>query len=134
MRGLLAKLTQERGITVLVSSHILSEIERLVSHVGIIHRGRMKFEGTLDDLRTRETSSAFTIADTSDNVRAAAVAERAGLSGRVENGRLRLPPLPRDTAGRLTAALAADGITLYEFTTIRRDLEQIFLDLVGGEN
>jgi hypothetical protein len=35
-------------------------------------------------------------------------------------------------AGRLATALAADGITLYELRTERPDLEQIFLDLVGG--
>jgi len=132
VRGLLSHLNRECGITVLVSSHILSEIERLVSHVGIIHRGRITFEGTLEALRGRQASSARTIAVTDDSIRAAAVAARLGLTGRVENGRLQLPGLPRDMAGRLTAALAADGITLYELTTERPDLEQIFLDLVGG--
>src|SRR5262245_35719494 len=47
MRRLLASLNREQGVTILVSSHILSEIERLVTHVGVIHRGTMRFEGTL---------------------------------------------------------------------------------------
>jgi ABC-type multidrug transport system ATPase subunit len=134
MRGLLTQLNRERGTTVLVSSHILSEIERLASHVGIIHRGQMKFEGTLEDLRSQQASSAFTVADTDDNAHAALVAAALGFPCRVESGRLRLPALPRDAAGRLTAALAADGVTLYELTTVRRDLEHIFLELVGGDD
>ena len=47
VRDLLGRLNREHGMTVLVSSHILSEIEKLVSHVGIIHRGAMVFQGTL---------------------------------------------------------------------------------------
>src|SRR4051812_40769800 len=48
VRRLLGVLNREHGITMLVSSHVLSEVERLVTHVGIIHRGRMRFQGTLD--------------------------------------------------------------------------------------
>jgi len=54
VRKLLRKLNQEQGITVLVSSHLLSEIEKLVTHLGIINRGRMAFEGTLAELAERQ--------------------------------------------------------------------------------
>src|SRR4051794_4480726 len=50
MRALFGTLNRERGITILVSSHILSEIERVVTHVGVIHRGTLRFQGTLDEL------------------------------------------------------------------------------------
>ncbi len=132
MRGLLAELNRERGLTILVSSHILSEIERLVTHVGIIHRGTLRFQGTLDALRARQASASVTILDTSDNVRAAALAADAGLSAGAENGRLILPSLSRAAIGRLTTTIAASGITLYEVSTQQKDLERIFLDLVGG--
>jgi ABC-2 type transport system ATP-binding protein len=130
MRRLLGDLNRQHGITILVSSHMLSEIERLVSHVGIIHRGRIRFEGTLDALRARQASSARTIADTDDNIRAAAIAARGGLAGRIEHGRLVLPALPREAIGRLSTAFAADGLILYELTTLRGSLEQLFFDLV----
>ena len=130
MRRLLGDLNRQHSITILVSSHMLSEIERLVSHVGIIHRGRIRFEGTLDALRARQASSARTIADTDDNIRAAAIAARGGLAGRIEHGRLVLPALPREAIGRLSTAFAADGLILYELTTLRGSLEQLFFDLV----
>jgi ABC-2 type transport system ATP-binding protein len=65
MRRLLAALNRERGVTILVSSHILAEIERLVTHVGVIHQGRMRFEGTLDALRARQAFASVTTVDTS---------------------------------------------------------------------
>jgi ABC-type multidrug transport system ATPase subunit len=50
VRNLLTKLNQDQGVTVFVSSHILSEIEKMCSHVGIINNGQLKFEGTIDEL------------------------------------------------------------------------------------
>ena len=132
MRRLLAALNRERGITILVSSHILSEIERVVTHIGIIHRGTLRFQGTLDELRARQASRSFSTVDTSDNARAIALAARDGLAGHLDEGKVSFPALSRDDAGRLTTMLVREGLAVYEIATVRRDLEQIFLDLVGG--
>jgi lantibiotic transport system ATP-binding protein len=133
MRTLFERLNRDRGITILVSSHILSEIERLVTHVGIIHRGTLRFQGPLDSLRERQHASTYTAVDTGDNGRALDIARELGLDGRVEGGRVRLPALSRDDTGRLTAALATGGIAIYEVSTIRTDLERIFFELVGAD-
>ncbi|RZJ71839.1 MAG: ATP-binding cassette domain-containing protein [Flavobacterium sp.] len=50
MRRLLVRLNQEKGITIFVSSHLLAEIERMCTHVGIISNGKLRFEGTIDQL------------------------------------------------------------------------------------
>src|SRR5688572_4393934 len=50
VRDLLTRLNRDHGMTILVSSHILSEIEKLVTHVGIIHRGVLMFQGTLSEI------------------------------------------------------------------------------------
>lgn len=50
MRKLLIKLNQEKGITIFISSHLLSEIEKLCTHVGIISKGKLRFEGTFEAL------------------------------------------------------------------------------------
>ena len=132
IRHLLAALSRQRGITILVSSHILAEIERLVTHVGVIHRGTMRFEGTLDQLREHQARGSLTVIDTSDNSRALAVAGTLGLAGRVDGGRAAFTALSREDTGRLTTRLVEAGVTIYEVAAVRRDLEQIFLDLVGG--
>ncbi|SKB77943.1 ABC transporter ATP-binding protein [Dyadobacter psychrophilus] len=50
IRELLGRMNQQHGISILISSHLLSEMEKLVSHVGIINKGQLIFEGTLDAL------------------------------------------------------------------------------------
>lgn len=50
IRKLLIKLNREKGITIFVSSHLLAEIERMCTHVGIISKGKLRFEGTIQEL------------------------------------------------------------------------------------
>ena len=51
IRELLQQLNREQGVTILLSSHLLSEMEKLVTHTGIIHKGRLLFQGSLEQLR-----------------------------------------------------------------------------------
>ena len=53
MRQLICSLPKERNMAVIISSHLLSEIEQMADQVGIIHRGRMLYQGTLADLETQ---------------------------------------------------------------------------------
>jgi len=50
IRKLLIKLNKEKGVTIFVSSHLLSEIEKMCTHVGIINKGKLRFEGTMQEL------------------------------------------------------------------------------------
>ena len=50
IRKLLVKINKEKGVTILVSSHLLSEIEKMCTHIGIISKGTLKYEGTMEDL------------------------------------------------------------------------------------
>ena len=50
IRQLLVKLNKEKGVTIFVSSHLLAEIERMCTHVGIISNGKLRFEGTIEEL------------------------------------------------------------------------------------
>ena len=58
MRELLQRLNREHGVTILVSSHLLAEVEKLVTHVGVIREGRVAFEGPLADLTRRAAAAA----------------------------------------------------------------------------
>lgn len=52
IRELLIKLNKENGVTVLISSHLLLEVEKMVTHIGIISNGEMRFEGSKEELNT----------------------------------------------------------------------------------
>jgi ABC-2 type transport system ATP-binding protein len=132
MRDLLTALNRQHGMTILVSSHILSEVEKLITHVGIIHRGALLFQGTLGALVAQQQESSFTAVDTDDNVRAVAILAEQGWDGRVERGRITLRPLAPADAAAVTATLVARGVMVHEITTVRKDLERIFLDMVGA--
>jgi lantibiotic transport system ATP-binding protein len=51
MRELLMRLKEEQGVTIFISSHLLSEIEKTCDHIGIIHKGKLKFQGTMESLK-----------------------------------------------------------------------------------
>jgi lantibiotic transport system ATP-binding protein len=58
LRAHLRRLAQERGVTVFLSSHVLSEVEQVATDLGIINEGRLLFQGTLQELRQRQGASA----------------------------------------------------------------------------
>jgi ABC-2 type transport system ATP-binding protein len=61
IRELLIKLNKTKGITVFISSHLLSEIEKMCTHIGIINKGEIQFEGTIEELSNREEGCAVLI-------------------------------------------------------------------------
>lgn len=129
MRDLLIALNRDHGTTILVSSHLLSEIERLVTHAGIIRRGTMLFQGPFAELA--EKRKAVTIIDTSDNDRAFAAINDAGFEVRREHEKLLVPnSLPPDIS-RINRLLVQMGIDVYQIAPGGNDLEKIFLDLIG---
>lgn len=72
-RSLIQKLNKEEGITFVISSHILSEVEKMVNQVGIIYNGRMKFQGTMRELYALQQNQSRLQINTSDNLLAFSV-------------------------------------------------------------
>lgn len=69
VRELLVKLNKERGTTIFISSHLLAEIEKMCTHVAIIHHGQVKFEGTMRELKELNQGHTIVI----ETIQAAAV-------------------------------------------------------------
>ena len=68
IRKLLVKIKKEKGVTIFVSSHLLSEIEKMCTHIGIISKGTLKYEGTMEDLsRKFETCKIQITLDDAEN-------------------------------------------------------------------
>jgi ABC-type multidrug transport system ATPase subunit len=129
IRELLRRLNEEHGITVLISSHLLSEIEKLVTHAGIIHRGRLLFQGTLDELMAERRQNSATVFETSDNARAAALLKE--LKTTLLAGALEFPALDREQVARITRRLVENGIDIYRIGATESDLEKIFFDVIS---
>jgi ABC-2 type transport system ATP-binding protein len=122
MRGLLGELAAE-GRTVLVSSHLLSEVQQTVSEVIVIARGRLVHEGALEALG----GGAQVLVDSPHRAAlAAAIGQQASVTADARG--LLVTGL---TAAELGHLAFAAGIELSQLSTVGEGLEDVFLDLVG---
>lgn len=130
MRELLKRLNQEQGITILISSHLLAEIEKLVTHVGIIHKGQLLFEGTLQHLIQKQQESSSLKLSTNDNARALQILQSTYPDAQQQNGKLALPPLANAQIAELNRQLLQNGLDVHHLAIEQNDLESIFMELV----
>ena len=131
IRNLLVDLNRERGCTIIVSSHLLPEIERVATHVGILGRGTLLFQGTIEELHHRRRRVVSVRVSTRDNGAAVSVLQDAGFAARIDDGEIVLPPLAAADIAQANRALVARDLDVYEIHNVRNDLETIFLDLVS---
>jgi len=132
MRELLKRLNREHGITILISSHLLAEIERLVTDVGIISRGTMRFQGTMSELKQRRHRALAVTVRTSDDGKALRLLTEQGLSVRAEEGQLVLPGAADGEVAAVNRCLVSNGLDVHELHVARNDLESIFMELIEG--
>ncbi|MBB6636885.1 ATP-binding cassette domain-containing protein [Cohnella thailandensis] len=133
MRDLLRRLNREIGITILISSHILSELHLLATHYGIIHKGRLLEELTLDELQ-RKCRQYIRIKVDSPQ-RAAAVLERELATTEFEvlpDGTIQLFE-HLEHPSRVSGALAEAGLAIEQFMPMGEALESYFTKRIGGE-
>jgi ABC-2 type transport system ATP-binding protein len=131
MRELLKRLNRENSVTILISSHLLAEIEKLASHVGIIHRGRLLFQGTLEQLRTKGYDAGRVTLDTSDNVRTLQFLSGEFPEARMEGGCIAMPRLSNERLARMNRQLVDQGIDVHRLVAGESDLETIFMNMVS---
>ncbi|MFP5068884.1 ABC transporter ATP-binding protein [Pseudonocardia nantongensis] len=127
IRGLLTRLAG-RGVTVMVSSHMLGEIDKTATVLGILSQGRLLFQGTRDQLLARSTPDLFL--DTSDPQAAASVtAERLP---RLDGAAVRLSGLSDADTARVVAELVRAGIGIHGVRRDAQSLEDVFMNLTEG--
>ena len=131
MRELLLRLNRERGLTILVSSHILGELSKIATRYGIIQQGRMVEQITAGELAQKCTDYLHLQADQPE--KAAALLERELRLSRWEmrpEGELRIyEAVDTKAVGQI---LTQAGIAVEEMGLHRQDLESYFLERMGG--
>jgi ABC-2 type transport system ATP-binding protein len=131
-RELIKKLNKEAGVTIIVSSHILAEIERMATHVGIIHKGKLLFQGTLGELQNMKSRQSFIQIDTSNN--ALALSLLAGHGAETMNGYVVLPFKEKALTAAINRKLVEHNIDVYLLQPQQNDLEQLFIDITSNNN
>ena len=129
MRELICSLPERFGMTVVVSSHLLSEIDQMADHVAIIREGELVFQDTLEALHGR--SRHHLALRTTNNAVARAVLQERSVPCQEEEGYLILPILSDELAAQLTRLLAERHLGVIRLEERQKSLEDIFLELTG---
>ena len=128
IRELIKSLPQKYDMTIIVSSHILSEIEQMATTVGIINHGQLLFEGHLSDLEEDEKY----LFETSDDVTAKRILMFNGFN-LDDDPKLIINDNNKVNIATAIRLLVENNVDIYQVRMIRRSLEDVFLDMTGRE-
>lgn len=128
VRSLLLELAAA-GTTVLLSTHLLSEVEQICTHVGVMHRGRLVAQDTLPALRAR--TAAVVSVTSPDPALAAGVLDRLGLTAVALDADRVTATLGDTLPEDVVVALVRGGVPVRGFEVRTADLEEMFVELTG---
>jgi ABC-2 type transport system ATP-binding protein len=128
VRGLIREIAAD-GTTVFVSSHLLAEVEQICSHVGVMRTGKLVFQGTLDELRSRGT--ARILVRTAQPAQAADVLSGLGLQDVRTGEHEASAQLGGQPPEEVCAKLVHAGVPVAGLDTPRPNLEDLFVELTG---
>jgi ABC-type multidrug transport system ATPase subunit len=130
MRAIIRKVRGE-GKTVLLSSHLLGEVEQICDRIGVILKGKLVAERTMEELRGREGGLLVRAEPLEEAERVVKNLPRIE-EARVVNEMLQLTVDPA-RAAEINAGLVNAGVRVSELRPVERSLEEMFLELTGGE-
>lgn len=133
IRELISRLPRDFDITVLLSSHLLSEIEQVATYVGIINHGELIFQGPLQELTER--SRPYVWMEIDQPMEAAAALNGNGWDAEPDaaTGQLRTSVTGRKESAEMIRYLVERQHDVYRVTEKKKTLEEIFLELTGQE-
>ena len=126
IRQLIVSLARQRGMTVVVSSHALSEIEQMADTVGILCTGSLRYQGPLSGLDSDGVLEMVVSAPTAVST----LLTSLGMVHEVRDNVVRTAMLPDNDVGDLVTGIVTSGTTVYRVQTMRRTREQAFLELI----
>jgi ABC-2 type transport system ATP-binding protein len=130
-RALLRRF-RDQGMTVFVSSHLLSELEQVADWLVLINEGRLAFQGPISDLVNNSHATLLAAGETRADLDViAAVARRLGIGAEVVDSHVRIDDA--GVAAELNRAAMKAGVTLTELSVQRATLEESFLAVTGGQ-
>ncbi|MCB0582852.1 MAG: ABC transporter ATP-binding protein [Phaeodactylibacter sp.] len=130
VRSLFRRLNREEGMTIFLSSHLLSEVEQSCTHLGILAPGRLAYQGALEGARRQLPAGVRLRILCRPADRALDVLRAAGLdAGLSEKGALQLPLSGKKEANLVIDLLRGANIDIYELATEEDSLEDFFLSL-----
>ena len=132
LRELIKKLNKTYGMTIIISSHLLGEVEKMVSHVGIIFKGEMMFQGQLSELHSFQQKGSRLLIKTSDNEKACRLLQEHQPELVGEAVSIAFSEIKQVAAVNRT--LTTHNLDVYLLQPKENDLEQLFIDLTTAQS
>ena len=132
LRKLIKKLNNAFGMTILISSHLLTEVEKMVSHVGIIYKGKMLFQGSLPELHTFQRKGSKLFVNTSDNEIAIKLLRE--YSPERSGDTIAVPFRDLNQTASIARTLTQNHLDIYLLHPKENNLEQLFIDLTSAQS
>ncbi len=129
IRDLILRLNKEKGVTFLISSHLLDELAKVVTKYGIINNGVLTEEISADDLMKRCESGLKVVVD--DLKKAEGLLAKSYPSYKVKDGALIIDCKMEDAA-KINALLVKGGVSVSELTMLHGAFEQYFIERIGA--
>jgi ABC-2 type transport system ATP-binding protein len=134
MRELMKELNREKGITIFISSHLLHEVEKMCSHIAIIHLGALRFEGTMQELSAQAASEKSLTITVDEAVQwLEKVKEKHPMAALVQPDKIQLTVSSRDEAAAINRQLVQAGAPVCELR-LHDGLEEWFMELTGKQS
>ncbi|ATL41494.1 MULTISPECIES: ABC transporter ATP-binding protein [Bacillus amyloliquefaciens group] len=127
----LIKELPKSGMSVIVSSHLLSEIDQMATQVGIINNGRMIFQDSIASLHQKR--KPLLKVGVSDVIEAKTILNRKGLKVDLQKNDLWLSQTEPEFVSEINSILIHSGLSVFRLEEKTRSLEDIFLELTGTE-
>ncbi|NPC92194.1 ABC transporter ATP-binding protein [Bacillus sp. WMMC1349] len=131
IRELIKELPDQYGMTVLVSSHLLSEIDQMATQVGIIMNGKLIFQDNIEALRKKQ--KPLLKIGTNNIHEAQSIIQNRGLHAKLHEGNLWISETSPEFVSEINGILVQSGVSVYRLEEVKRSLEDIFLELTGTE-
>lgn len=128
IREMIIRLNQEFQKTIFVSSHLLSEVEKVATHVGIIHKGKLHFEGSIGELREQQKPSTLIEVNDSDKAAEILTNKEISIIGR-QNGTIKVEANERAVIHDINSSLVNAGLEVYQLSPQESSLEDLFMDI-----
>lgn len=127
IRNLLRKLVYEMGKTVFISSHMLSEVEKMVSHLGIINQGKLVFQGSLEELH--QISKKQIVIKASRPIDAKELLSKMGYIAELVDETIFLPFQTNEQVAKINQLLLSNNHSVYSLSQSQENLENLYLTI-----
>ena len=131
IRNLLKRLPSEYGMTIIISSHLLSEIDQMATQVGIVSKGKMIFQDSIEAMRKSAQPKVFIKVNDAEKGWRSLVAH--GIKAEHKEGLISLDECSDEKVAHIVQILVQEGILVYRVEEEKRSLEDIFLQMTTGE-